>query len=146
MATGLVTPWYIGSLIKIYILSLHKITFPWSYFLKPQGLAVIIPASIWWGIPFIALAFLSRLLIKKDFLGRKLERGKFQLLMGALVGSFIEACRMFLSVFWLFDPIIIMVPIWIFYVKDVLIGLFIGWLIGKRIDCKIIDQAQTKNE
>ncbi len=146
IATGLFTPWLIGSLIKIYLDSLHKITYPWSYFLKPQGLAVFIPASIWWGIPFIVLAFLSRLLIKKDFLGIQSERGKFYLLMGALVGSFIGASRIFLSVFWLFDAIVIFVPIWIFYIPDLLIGLFIGWLIGRRIDSKIGIQTQSKNE
>ena len=46
MATGLITPWIIGTLLKIYLDFKNKITFPWSYFLKPQGLAVLIPASL----------------------------------------------------------------------------------------------------
>lgn len=134
MATGLITPWIIGTLIKIYLDFQNKITFPWSYFLKPQGLAVLIPASLWWGIPFIALAFLSRQLLKKDFLAIHSERGKFYLLMVTLAGTFIGAGRIFVSVFWVFDPIVILAPIWTLYIQDFLIGLFLGWLIGRRID------------
>lgn len=146
MTTGLFMPWLIGSLVKIYLDSLHKITLPWSYFLKPEGLMVFIPAMIWWGIPFIVLAFFSRLLIKKDFLGIQSGRGKFYLLMGALSGAFIGVGRIFISVFWVFEAMTIFVPIWILYIKDILIGLFIGWLIGRRVDSKNNNQAQSKNE
>ena len=137
IATGLFTPWFIGILIKIYLDSLNKITFPWSYFLKPQGLAIYVPASIWWGIPFILLAYLSRSLLNKPFLGIQSESGKFYLLLLTLLGAFIGASRMFFSVFWIFDTIVILVPIWIFYIPDLLIGLFIGWLIGRKIDSEI---------
>jgi len=137
ISIGLFTPWFIGSLIKIYLDMQNKITYTWSYFLKPEGLVVFIPASIFWGIPFIALGFLSRQLMNKDFLRIQSERGKFYLLMGTLVGAFIGASRIFLSIFWLFDAMVIIVPVWIFYVQDLLIGLLIGWLIGRRIDSQM---------
>jgi hypothetical protein len=144
IATGLFTPWVVGSMIKIYLDSLGKITLPWSYFLKPQGLAVFVPASIWWGIPFLLIGLLSRQLIQKNFLGIRSERGKFYLLMGVLAGAFIGAGRIFVSVFWIFDAMVIIVPIWTFYIKDLLIGLLLGWLIGKRIDSINKKHKQSK--
>jgi hypothetical protein len=146
IATGLFTPWFIGILVKIYLDSLHKITLPWSYFLRPEGLIVFVPAMIWWGIPFIVIAYASQILIKKDFLGIQSQRGKYYLLMGTLVGAFIGASRIFLSVFWLFDAIIIIAPIWTLYFKDILIGLFIGWLIGRKIDSNNKSYDQNKKE
>lgn len=142
IAIGLLTPWFIGSLIKIYLDLQNKITFAWSYFLNPEGLVVFIPASIAWGIPFIALGFLSRQLMNKDFLRIQSERGKFYLLMGTLTGAFIGASRIFISAFSYFDAIVILMPVWILYVPELLIGLLIGWLIGRRIDSKIKNKAK----
>lgn len=145
IATGLFTPWGVGSMIKIYLDYIGKITLPWSCFLKPQGLVVFVPASICWGIPFLLIGLLSRQLIQKSFLGIQSERGKFYLLIGILVGAFIGAGRIFVSVFWIFDAMAIFAPIWIFYIKDLLIGLLMGWLIGRKIDSINTKHKKIKN-
>ncbi len=106
---------------------------------------MFVPASIWWEIPFLLIGLLSHQLIQKSFLGIQSERGKFYLLMGVLVGAFIGAGRIFVSVFWVFDAMAIFTPIWIFYIKDLLIGLFTGWLIGRKIDSINNKHKQIKN-
>ncbi len=135
--TGLITPWVIGSVVKLYLESIGKVTLPWSYFLNPKALTMFIPATIWWGLPFILLAFMSRYLLKKDLLGIHSNRGKFLLLMGTLIGAFIGAAKIFISVFWLFDAVIILVPVWTLYFSFLLTGLAIGWLLARRADAGI---------
>lgn len=38
--------------------------------------------------------------------------------MGILAETFIGASRIFVSLFWVFDAMVIIVRIWIFYIKD----------------------------
>ena len=144
IATGLFTPWVVGSMIKIYLDYIGKITLPWSYFLKPQGLVVFVPTSIWWGIPFLLIGLLSRQLIQISFLGIQSEHGKFYLLLGILARTFIGTSRIFVYLFWVFDAMAIIVRIWIFYIKDILIGLLTDWLIGRRIDSINKKHKQSK--
>ena len=132
-------------MIKIYLDSLGKITLPWSYFIKPQRLSAFVPASIWWGIPFLLIGSLSRQLIQKSFLRIQSELGKFYLLMGVLVGAFIGANIIFASVFWVFDAMAILVLIWTFNNKDILIGFLIGWLISRKIDSINTKHNKIKN-
>ncbi len=141
IGTGLVTPWVIGSIVKIYLEYIGKETLPWSYFLKPESLVIFIPAMIWWGLPFILLAIVSRYLLKKNILGIKSERGKYLLLMGTLTGTFVGAGRIFISVFWLFDAMYILVPVWAYYSPFIMVGVLIGVFLGRRADSKMIKKS-----
>ena len=105
---------------------------------------MFVPASIWCEIPFLLIGLMSRQLIQKSFLGIQSEHGKFYLLLGILARTFIGASRIFVSLFWIFDAMAIFAPIWIFYIKDLLIGLFTGWLIGRKIDSINTKHKQSK--
>ena len=65
--------------------------------------------------------------------------------MGVLVGAFIGANIIFASVFWVFDAMAILVLIWTFYNKDILIGFLIGWLISRKIDSINTKHNKIKN-
>ena len=98
-APGMITPWVVGALVKFQLENLGLDTIPWSSFLTPYAMLILIPVTIWWGIPFIVLAYISRNSAQKKYFGIESERGKFYLFFCILTGSMLGACRVFVYFF-----------------------------------------------
>jgi hypothetical protein len=123
-------PWIVGVTVKLYLDAQGKPTIPWSYFVSGGGLILLIPVSIWWAFPFIALAFAGRSLLRKPFWGLELYSARILFMSGGLIGGCIGAVRSFTDIFWEFDPVYLIVPIWLFYIPHMLIGLLLGFVVA----------------
>ncbi|NNE07917.1 MAG: hypothetical protein HKN20_05075 [Gemmatimonadetes bacterium] len=135
IAAGMTAPWIVGATVKLYLQSLNRPTLPWSYFLNGQTLLFMIPMSVWFSIPFFVLAVLhGRVIAARPFMKIESYRGRFWLTMCVCAGGVIGVCHSFVSVFWVFDPLYILLPLWAAYLPDMLIGFVVGVAVGRRVD------------
>ncbi len=98
---ALVLPWGTGAAVKIYLDLQGMPTYPWIYFINPWTLAVyVIPSSIYWSSPLLALTALWQFTAGRDrLLG--LTRGQRLLIMlGGFVLGAVGAVRLYVPLFW----------------------------------------------
>jgi hypothetical protein len=129
---GMVLPWIVGIIIKMYLDSQGKSTYPWSYFLNIDALVFLLPLTLWFAIPFILLAFLHRIFIqKKSFAKLNSYTSRLMVTVFSTLGGIIGVVITFTGVFWKFDMIYFFIPLWVFYLPTMVLGLFGGILAGQ---------------
>jgi hypothetical protein len=131
LSIGLASPWMVGIIIKKYLDSQGQPTYPWTYFLNIDALVFLLPLTLWFGIPFILLAFFHRYFIgKKSFAKLNSYTSRFIVTIFATLGGIIGVVITFTGVFWQFDMIYFFIPLWIFYLPTMVLGLFGGIFVG----------------
>ncbi len=129
--TGLVLPWLVGAGVKLYLSSIGKPTVPWAYFLSPGSILILTPFSIWFAISYIILAYAGRQVLAKPFLGLGSCTGRTIFIAGGLAGGIVGTVRTFIDVFWVFDFLYFLTPLWSLNIPYMLAGLLAGYAAGK---------------
>ncbi|NTW83022.1 MAG: hypothetical protein HGB36_06600 [Chlorobiaceae bacterium] len=129
--TGLLLPWFVGAGVKLYLSSIGKPTVPWAYFLSPGSILILTPFSIWFAISYIMLAYSGRQVLAKPFLGLRSCTGRTIFISGGLAGGIIGTVRTFIDVFWVFDFLYFLTPLWSLNIPYMLAGLLAGYAAGK---------------
>lgn len=131
---GAILPWIVGITVKLYLDAHGKPTLPWSYFINFGSLIFLIPVSVWFAIPYIILAYVARNLLAKPFWGLESYVARLLFIGGGLVGGCIGTVMKFIEVFWEFDPLFFVIPLWVYYIPHMLIGLFVGFLVVRGVE------------
>jgi hypothetical protein len=128
ICVGICLPWCVGRWVKLYLNAIGQSTLPWSYFLSPGSIILEVPLTIWVASPYITFSILAQYVLSTNSFSFILywERALI-IILGALGGA-LEMINLFLEVFWVFDPlnVLVIVVIPILYT----IHIFIGFLIG----------------
>jgi hypothetical protein len=100
LAVSLLLPWGTGAAVKIYLDAHGQPTYPWVYYANPWTLAVfIIPSSIFWSSPLLALVAGWRLTARIDhFLATSFADRTITALGGFLLGA-VGAIRLYVPLF-----------------------------------------------
>lgn len=129
--TGIALPWAAGAAVKIYLDMQGSPTWPWSSFLNPLQLAFLLPATAWISLPFFVLAYAAYRLLPRTFAGLTTPTSRRLFFSGGLVGGAVGAVVVFVKMFWWFDFIELLMPVWIGYLPYMLVGLALGYLAGR---------------
>jgi hypothetical protein len=133
VAIGMSLPWLVGIAVKLYLSMQGKPTFSLSYFLNIGSILLLIPVTIWWALPFIGLAYLSRNLLYKPIFGLQSYVARLVFILCGLLGGCIGEIIVFTGVFEEFDPMIFFIPVWRLYFPYMLGGLVVGFYWGIQI-------------
>ncbi|UCC74641.1 MAG: hypothetical protein JSV86_08865 [Gemmatimonadota bacterium] len=101
LVVALALPWGTGAVVKIYLDLQGMPTYPWVYFVNPWTLVVyIIPSSIYWSSPLLALTALWQFTAGRErLLG--LRRGQWlPIVLGGFVVGAAGAVRLYVPLFW----------------------------------------------
>lgn len=125
---GIGLPWVVGIGVKLFLMAFGKPTIPFTYFINP-----LLPIySIWLGLPYIVLAVFCRKIIPQSVTS---------VLTGLIFGS-IGPVLVYIAIFWAFDPLYFVFPIWVFYVPLFVPGLLFGfWIADKYLTRKPDDNV-----
>ena len=134
IAIGAILPWIVGIAVKLYLDTHGKPTLPWSYFIDFGTFIFLIPLSVWFAIPYIILAYVARNRLTKPFWGLESYGARLIFISGGLVGGCIGTVMIFINVFWEFNFLFFLIPIWIYYIPHMLGGLFVGFLVAKGVE------------
>lgn len=120
---GLLLPWATAAGVKIYLQGQGKPTWPWLTFaqLAPVGLFL----SAIYAAPFYALALLGRYwaLGRIRWLARASALQRRLVLVLTVAGGAVGMVRVFIDVFWVFDPEVL------FYVPLIVVA-YLPWMGG----------------
>lgn len=147
IAIGIASPWIVGITVKLYLSAQGQPTLPLTYFLHLESLLIIwIPASIWWAIPYIGLAFFAHKVLSHSFLGLKSYTARVIFVSCGFLGGCVGTVIVFVGVFWEFDPLFLFLPLlWIYYPLFLgallLLGLLFGFLIARSVQGRSLDQT-----
>ena len=131
---GMVIPVSTGIAVKLFLESLGEPTIPWSYFVNLFSLVLLVPLSVWWSIPYLVLVYAARNIRTQPIWGLKTYAARLVFVSSGFAGGALGSIWMFVNVFFEFDPLIILVPIWLYYVPHVVGGLLAGYLIAKGVE------------
>ena len=131
---GIVIPLSSGIAVKLYLDSWGEPTIPWAYFVNIDGLMLLIPLSVWWSIPFLMLVYAARNIRTKPIWGLKTYKSRLIFTAGGFIGGGLGSIGIFVSIFVYYDPLIIFLPIWLYYMPHLVAGLIIGWAIAKGVE------------
>lgn len=127
---GITLPWATGISVKLYLQAQGRPTWPWSHFFSPGALVTELWATMWFAAPFLMLAFLAQWILpgKLSYLDRFTDWERRAIVLATLSGGAVGSVRVFLDVFWEFDPMVwffaFLIPL--LYMSDMLIGLAAG--------------------
>ncbi|NTW53628.1 MAG: hypothetical protein HGB15_02435 [Chlorobaculum sp.] len=131
IATGLVLPWLVGVGVKLYLSAHGKPTIPWSYFINIGSILLLIPFAIWFSLSYIMLAYVGRTVLAKPFFGLETITGRLIFVLGGFAGGVIGTVMTFIEVFWVFDFLYFLAPLWAFNIPHMLAGALAGYVLGK---------------
>jgi len=125
---GYLAPWMTGVGVKLYLDAFGRPTYPWTAFLNPAAVAVIVPATAVWAFPFLLLAWvaaLAQLVPDRPWLTRS---DRWLIAYGGLIGGLIGEVQLFVEVFWLWNPIALFAGFLLpaYYLPQLGAGLAIG--------------------
>jgi len=130
-AFGLALPWIIGTGVKLYLEIQGKPTWPWAFFFQPHILIVSLICTVWFATPYIGLALLAWFILSKRSFFRTGYSERLIIILGGFLCGSVAAVKIFLSVFWEFDPIIFLaVSLPASYAAYMLIGLLGGSVVA----------------
>lgn len=130
-AFGLALPWIIGIGVKLYLEIQGKPTWPWSFFFQPHILIMSLICTVWFSTPYIGLAFLAQFILSRQSLFRTGYLERLIIILGGFLCGSVAAVKIFLGVFWEFDPIIFLaVSLPASYAPYMLIGLLGGSMVA----------------
>lgn len=130
---GLVLPWVIAAGVKVYLQAQGRPTVPWEYFVDPRSLLFLIPLTIFWATPHIALGLAATSILQGriTFLHWATPLERVFILSTAFVCGTVGLVVVFISVFWEFNPLFFFVPLPVFYGLFMALGYLIGCVIAK---------------
>jgi len=131
---GMVIPVSTGIFVKLYLDSLGEPTIPWSYFVNIPTLIMLIPLSVWWSIPYLMLVYAARNIRTTPIWGLKTYKSRLIFISSGFAGGCLGSVGTFVSVFFHYDPLIVFVPIWLYYMPHLVAGLLIGYVIAKGVE------------
>jgi hypothetical protein len=124
--SSMLTPWLVGLTIKAQLMAKGESTVPIVYFIGSA-----IPISVWWSIPFIALAIVARISLNKPGISKKDRKSRLTVIMlahGFGLGGMVPVFR---EVFIVWDVVWLIIPIQLVYGGAIIVGAAIGWLFTK---------------
>lgn len=128
LGTALVLPWGTGAAVKIWLDARGLPTYPWFYYLNPWTLGVfVLPSSLYWSSPLLALAFAWRRTARSDrWLGTTAGERLLVVGCGFAFGAG-GAVRLYIALFRDMGGSAVPVGLLPFlYLPHVLLGLFLG--------------------
>lgn len=131
---GVVIPVSSGVVVKLYLDAWGEPTIPWAYFVNFGTLILLIPLSVWWSIPYLMLVYAARNIRTNPIWGLKTYQSRLIFISSGVIGGGLGSIGTFVSVFAYYDPLIIFVPIWLYYMPHMVAGLLIGWVIAKGVE------------
>lgn len=138
LLTGLFFPWVIAAWVKISLLAQGSPTWPMIFFIHPRILMVEVPATVYWALPFICLALLSRYGLEMRLPLFNLSPGErlFCITVSFLAGLY-RGIPFFYAMFLKFHPIAFLYPWFISHGGlEMLLALVGGWiLLGVKNRC-----------
>jgi hypothetical protein len=128
LSVSLVLPWGTGAAVKIYLDALGQPTYPWVYYANPWTLAVfIIPSSIFWSSPLLAVLAVWRLSARSDRLLAMTLADRTIIAIGGFLAGAVGAIRLYVPLFRDIENSPIPVErLPLLYVPWVLAGLILG--------------------
>jgi hypothetical protein len=131
IATGMALPWLVGVGVKLYLSALGKPTIPWSYFINAGSILLLIPFTIWFSLSYILLAYIARIVLAKPVFGLESITGRLIFILGGFAGGLIGTVKTFIDVFWVFEFLYFLAPLWAFNIPYMLAGALAGYVLGK---------------
>jgi hypothetical protein len=121
--TGLLLPWATAAGVKLYLEAQGKPTWPWWTFAQFTPVGLLLSAI--YAAPFYALAVLARqwALGKIRWLARASPLQRRLVVLLTLAGGAVGMLRVFVDVFWVFDPVVL------FYVPLIVVA-YLPWMGG----------------
>lgn len=130
IVTGMALPWLVGAGVKLYLSAHGKPTIPWSYFINLGSILIFIPFTIWFSLSYIVLAYLGRMALARPLPGLESVVARVILILGGFVGGLIGTVKTFIDVFWVFDFLFFLAPLWAFNIPYMLVGALAGYVFG----------------
>jgi hypothetical protein len=131
IASGMVLPWLVGIGVHLYLSAHGKPTLPWSYFINIGSILIFIPFTLSFALSYIMLAYVGRIVLSKPILGLESSAATMAFILGGFAGGVIGTLRTFIDVFWEFDFLYFLAPLWALNIPYMLAGCIAGLLIGK---------------
>jgi hypothetical protein len=131
---GIVIPVSSGVFVKLFLDSLGEPTIPWSYFANVATLILLIPLSAWWSLPYLMLVYAARNIRTKPLWGLKTYTARLVFIASGFVGGGLGTIGIFVNIFVEYDPLILFVPIWLYFMPFIVAGLLIGYAIAKGLE------------
>lgn len=104
---GFVAPWLTGVGVKLYLDAHGQPTHAWSEFLNPVAFAILIPATLVWASPFIALALFAWWFQRHPTWPWLTATDRWLVVFGGLAVGLWQEVRLFVEVFWVWNPIVL---------------------------------------
>jgi hypothetical protein len=125
---GCVAPWITGAGVKLYLDAHGQPTHPWSEFLNPVAFAILIPATLVWASPFIALALFAWWFQRRPAWPWLTATDRWLVVLGGLLVGLWKEVQLFVEVFWVWDPIALFAgPLLAMYcVPHIVAGMALG--------------------
>jgi hypothetical protein len=128
LVAALALPWGTGAAVKIYLDTQGLPTYPWHYFLNPWTLAIfVIPSSVYWSSPLLALALLWLFTAGPDRLLGSTRGDRLIIVLGGFLLGAAGAVRLYIPLFWDIQHSTVsagLVPL--LYLSHVLVGTALG--------------------
>ncbi len=100
LAVALVLPWGTGAVVKLYLDAHGQTTYPWVYYVNPWTLAVyVIPSSIFWSSPLLALIAIWRLTVGTDRLLATTPGDRLIIVVSGFLFGAIGATKLYIPLF-----------------------------------------------
>jgi hypothetical protein len=128
LAIALLLPWGTGAAVKIYLDAHGQPTYPWVHYVNPWTLAVfVIPSSLYWSSPLLALLAAWRLTARSDRLFATTRADRLIIVSGGFILGAVGAVRLYVPLFWDIENSTIpagRLPL--LYLPWILVGLILG--------------------
>ena len=120
---GLLLPWATAAGVKVYLYELGKPTWPWSTFAVYAPLGLLL--SVVYAAPFYGLALVARswALGRIRWLASASPLQRRLVVLLTLLGGAVGMVRVFVDVFWVFDPLVL------YYLQLVVLS-YLPWMGG----------------
>jgi hypothetical protein len=125
-----ILPWSVAISVKVHLDSRGMTTWDGLYFLQPTILLYELWATLWFALPGIGVSFLSYLLFSDRIrlISRFSSAEKALIVLMSLVAGALGSIPVFIDIFWVFHPVVLMLPFFItaLYVGYYLLGFGAG--------------------
>lgn len=128
LAVSLLLPWGTGAAVKLYLDAQGVPTYAWIYYVNPWTVAVfVIPSSLYWSSPLLALLAAWRLTARTDRLLATTRVDRLIIVVGGFILGAVGAVRLYIPLFWDIENSTIpagRLPL--LYLPWILVGLILG--------------------
>lgn len=131
--TGLLLPWVVGLVVKLYLDSKGLPTLPVSGFLDPVTVPILLVLTLGaWAFPFVILASAFIVPWRIGFSSDPEKRDSALPIWLAFWAGVIASVPTFVGVFWKFDAMMLLVPVGLALLPPMSVGYLLGWWVLHR--------------